>query len=68
MITSAYIKMGEYTHSLVVCTDDGWSVHTTIHFTGVKLPPIDPSSLKGRQTLWVLAKIAGQETGEFPRA
>ena len=68
MITDAYIRMGEYTHSLVVSTNDGYSHHCTIYRTGLTPPPIDPNSLKGRQMLWVLRKIRGEATGEFPRA
>lgn len=67
MITNAYIELGEYCHSLVITTDDGWTHYNNIHATGVEPPPIDPNSLKGRQMLWVLKKMSGQDAGEFPR-
>lgn len=69
MITEAYIELGEYRHALVIYADDGWRLHMNIHDTGVKPPPINTSTLKGRQQLWVLSKISGvKDIGEFPRA
>ena len=65
-VLDAYIELGLYTHALVIHCGE-YSVHTTIHRTDVKLPPIDPHSLKGRQMQWVLGKIAGIDVGEFPR-
>lgn len=67
MILSAYIDMNEYRHSLVVKCDDGWTHYVKLYSTGKTPPPIDPTTLKGRQQLWVLGKIAGQDVGEFPR-
>lgn len=67
-ILDAYIDMNEYTHMLVVKypdeTGEGtYRSYIHIHSTGVKPPPIDPLSLKGRQITWILKKVAG----DFPR-
>jgi hypothetical protein len=68
-VLDAYIRLGVYCHSLVIETDDDYIRYIKIHSTGVKSPPIDASTLKGKQMLWVLGQIAGKkDIGEFPRA